>query len=70
MLAHHFADGRLPERAVPYGLAAGLRAIEQSANREAVAHLLSCLDLLQTLPGSDDRDRLELHRRWSTSAHH
>jgi predicted ATPase len=60
MLAHHFADAGLPERAVPYGLAAGLRAIDQSANREAVAHLLSCLDLLQTLPGSEDRDRLEL----------
>ena len=51
MLAHHFADAGLPERAVPYGISAGLRAIEQSANREAVAHLLTCLDLLQTLPG-------------------
>jgi hypothetical protein len=60
MLAHHFADAGLPERAVPYGISAGLRAIEQSANREAVAHLLSCLDLLQTLPASADRDQLEL----------
>jgi predicted ATPase len=60
MLAHHFADAGLPERAVPYGIAAGLRAIEQSANREAVAHLLTCLDLLQTLPASPERDQLEL----------
>jgi class 3 adenylate cyclase len=60
MLAHHFADAGLPERAVPYGISAGLRAIEQSANREAVAHLLTCLDLLQTLPASPERDQLEL----------
>jgi class 3 adenylate cyclase len=60
LLAHHFADAGLPERAVPYGLAAGLHAIEQSANREAVAHLSSCLDLLQLLPASPERDQLEL----------
>ncbi len=60
LLAHHFADAGLPERAVPYALAAGLRAIEQSANREAVAHLLGCLDLVHELPASTERDQLEL----------
>ncbi len=60
LLAHHFADAGLPERAVPYALSAGLHAIEQSANREAVAHLQSCLDLVQRLPASEERNRLEL----------
>jgi predicted ATPase len=60
LLAHHFGDAGLPERAVPYALAAALHAIEQSANREAVAHLQTCLDLVQRLPPSEDRNRLEL----------
>ena len=60
LLAHHFADAGLPERAVPYALSAGLHAIEQSANREAVAHLQSSLDLVQRLPASEERNRLEL----------
>lgn len=60
VLAHHFADAGLPARAVPYALAAGLHAIEQSADREAVVHLQTCLDLVQSLPASEDRDRLEL----------
>ena len=60
VLAHHFADAGLPARAVPYALASGLHAIEQSADREAVVHLQTCLDLVQSLPPSEDRDRLEL----------
>jgi class 3 adenylate cyclase/tetratricopeptide (TPR) repeat protein len=60
LLAHHFADAGLPERALPYALAAGLHAIERSANREAVAHLQSCLDLVRSLPASEEHDRLEL----------
>lgn len=60
LLAHHFADAGLPERALPYALAAGLHAIERSANREAVVHLQSGLDLVRSLPASEEHNRLEL----------
>ena len=60
VLAHHFAEAGLPHRAVPFRLAAGLRAIEQSANLEAVAHLTTGVELLRSMPSDRERDRLEL----------
>jgi class 3 adenylate cyclase len=59
-VAHHFTAGGHHHRAVPYWIAAGTQALERSANREAVAHLGAALDLVRTLPDTQERDRLEL----------
>ena len=59
-LAHHCTEGGLTEQAVGYWLQAGQRAIERSANSEAVAHLTKGLGLLERLPDTPDRSRREL----------
>ncbi|HTQ80899.1 MAG TPA: AAA family ATPase, partial [Thermoanaerobaculia bacterium] len=63
LLAHHYTEAGLPERAVPYWLLAGRRANERSANLEAIGHLERGLCLLQTLLPSPERDRQELDLR-------
>ena len=50
LLAHHFAQAGLIERAVDYLLKAGQRSIEHSANVGAIGHLTHALELLQGLP--------------------
>jgi predicted ATPase len=55
LLAHHFAQARLTERAVDYLLKAGQRSIEHSANAEAIGHLTRALELLQALPDTPQR---------------
>jgi predicted ATPase len=46
--------------AVEYWQRAGHRAVGRSANVEAVEHFTRGLALLQNLPTSDERDRIEL----------
>ena len=60
VLAHHYTEAGLIERAVDLWLAAGQRAVERSANLEAIGHLTKGLALLQTQPAGQDRDRREL----------
>jgi len=60
LLAHHFMQARLIERAIGYWLKAGERATERSANLEAIRHLTRGLEALKTLPESTERDRREL----------
>jgi predicted ATPase/class 3 adenylate cyclase len=60
LLAHHFVEGHQIEHALGYMLKAGARAIERSANVEAIRHLTRGLLALSTLPESVVRDRLEL----------
>ena len=60
LLAHHYTEAGLIERAIPYWLAAGKRAIQRSANVEAISHLRKGLDLLQSLPDSPERIENEL----------
>jgi predicted ATPase len=59
-LAHHYTEAGLTEQAVDYWRRAGQRAIERSANAEAVANLTRGLELLEDLPETPDRDRQEL----------
>jgi predicted ATPase len=59
-LAHHYTEAGLTEQAVDYWQRAGQRAIERSANAEAVANLSRGLDLLEDLPETPDRARQEL----------
>ena len=60
LLAHHYTEAGLREQAILYWQKAGQRAIQHSANVEAVGHLTKGLELLQTLPDSPERTQQEL----------
>src|SRR6266478_6218002 len=55
LVAHHFTEANLIEKAVHYWHHAGQRAIERSAHVEAIAHLRQGLALLETLPETPER---------------
>jgi predicted ATPase len=59
LLAHHLTLAGEAELAIGYWRAAAQRASERSAHHEAVAHLRKGLELLNQLPESAARDRLE-----------
>jgi class 3 adenylate cyclase/DNA-binding response OmpR family regulator/predicted ATPase len=50
LMAHHLAQAGMTEGVIEYLQKAGRRAIERSANMEAVAHLTRALELLRSLP--------------------
>jgi predicted ATPase len=60
LMAHHLAQAGLTERAIEYLQKAGRRAIEHSANAEAIRHLTCALVSLQSLPESSERKRAAL----------
>jgi predicted ATPase len=60
ILAHHYTEAGLSEQAVPCWQRAGQRAIERSANKEAVSHLTTGLALLKTLSNTPERLQQEL----------
>lgn len=60
LVAHHYTEAGLGEQALPFWKQAGQRAVERSANEEAIAHLTRGLDLIKELPGSSERDHQEL----------
>ncbi len=60
LLAHHWAEARDAERAIPFCLVAGERAMQRSAYEEAVGQLEKGLVLLDTLPETADRNGLEI----------
>src|SRR5262249_27328530 len=60
LLAHHYTEAGLSAHAVVYWQPAGQRAIERSANLEAVAHLTKGLEGLATLPDTSERAQQEL----------
>ncbi len=60
LLGHHYTEAGLRERAIVYWQRAGQRAIERSANTEAIGHLLKGLELLRTLPDTPERWQQEL----------
>lgn len=60
LLAYHYTEAGLPAQAVPYWLRAGQRAVERSANIEAISHLTKGLGVLKTLPDTTHRTRQEL----------
>jgi predicted ATPase len=55
LLAQHYTEAGLTEKAVGYWHQAGQRASERSAHVEAVAHLRQGLVVLETLPESPER---------------
>ena len=60
LLAHHYTEAGLGEEAIAYWQRASERAIERSANIEAMSHLRQGLELIQTLPQTPERDQQEL----------
>jgi predicted ATPase len=60
VLAHHYSEAGLNEKATAYWLKAGQRGVARFANAEAVGHATKGLQLVQYLPEGLDRDRLEL----------
>jgi tetratricopeptide (TPR) repeat protein len=60
LIAHHFAQAELGEKAVRYWLKAGATAVSRSANLEAISHLRNGLQRLNTMPSDDERAGLEL----------
>jgi class 3 adenylate cyclase/predicted ATPase len=59
-LAHHYTEAGLYEQALSYWQQAGQRAVERSANAEAIQHFRHGLALLPTLPETPDRLQQEL----------
>jgi predicted ATPase len=60
LLAHHYTAAGAVAQAIPYWQRAGQRAIQGSANLEAIGHLSRGLELLRTLPDTPERARQEL----------
>ncbi|HET6406849.1 MAG TPA: SpoIIE family protein phosphatase, partial [Chthoniobacteraceae bacterium] len=60
LLALHFTEAGLPEKAVIYWLRAGQRSLLRFANIEAIGHLNRGLELLHSMDESDARDTREL----------
>jgi predicted ATPase len=60
LLAHHYTQAGLREEAIVYWQRAGERALESSANVEAISHITTGLELLKLLPDTPERTRQEL----------
>src|SRR5207245_3490682 len=60
LVAQHYTAAGLNAHALPYWQQAGERAIQRSANAEAISHLTTALALLQTLPDAPERTQQEL----------
>lgn len=63
IIAHHYTRAGIRDGAIPYWLKAGQHAAQRSANVEAIAHFSEGLALLEGLPESLERDKLELEFR-------
>ena len=55
LLAHHYTEASLTDKAIPYWQQAGQRALQHSAHAEAVGHFTKGLELLKTLPETPER---------------
>jgi predicted ATPase len=60
LLAQHYTEAGLTEAAIPYWQQAGRRAIQRSANVEAISHFTRGITLLMTLLDSPERSQQEL----------
>ena len=63
MVTHHYTEARLGAQAIAYWQRAGERAVQHSANAEAITHLTKGLELLAALPDTPERSRQELTLR-------
>jgi class 3 adenylate cyclase/tetratricopeptide (TPR) repeat protein len=63
VVAQHYAEAELHNRAIDYWIRAGGRALRRYAYAEAVEHLTTGLAALERIPEGEDRDRLEIALR-------
>ncbi|MBI3796033.1 MAG: AAA family ATPase, partial [Deltaproteobacteria bacterium] len=61
LLAYHYTEAGFIEQAIPYWQKAGQRAVERSANVEAISHLTKGFELLMALPDTAERAQRELN---------
>jgi len=60
IVAHHYGEAALPDKAVTYWHLAGKSSVAKSAVHEAIAQLRRGLSLLEGLPETRERKQLEL----------
>ena len=60
IVAWHYTSAGLAEPAIRWWLEAGKRALQRSANMEAIDHLETGLELLKNMPDDPERHRREL----------
>jgi predicted ATPase len=60
LLAHHYTEAGLRAQALPYWQRAGERALQRSANLEAISHLTRGLEVLASLPEYPEGAQQEL----------
>lgn len=60
VLAWHFSEAGMAEKAIAYWKSAGRRALQRSANMEAVRHLSMAIEELKKLNGTGEQDREEI----------
>jgi len=60
LVAYHYTEAGLAAQAIPYWHQAGQKAIQRSANLEAIRHLTEGLELLKALPDTPERIQQEL----------
>ncbi|MEJ2101544.1 MAG: AAA family ATPase [Desulfobacterales bacterium] len=60
LVAHHYTEAGLSEKAVGYWYQAGKRATQRSAHAEAINHITRGLEALMTFPDTVERARQEL----------
>jgi predicted ATPase len=60
LLAHHYTEAGLIKQAIPYWQQAGERAVQRSANVEAIGHLTTAIEVLEALPDTPERNQQEL----------
>ncbi|MEE8252394.1 MAG: hypothetical protein V3R17_00515, partial [Hyphomicrobium sp.] len=63
LVAHHYTEAGLAEKAIPYWQRAGERAVSSWANQAAANHFETALNILMPLPESRERDENELTLR-------
>ena len=60
LVAQHYTEAGLIAQAIPYWQRAGQKAVQRSANVEAIGHFTKGLELLKTLPDTPERTQQEL----------
>jgi predicted ATPase len=60
LLAHHFTEAGITEKAVPYWQKAGEIAVRRSAHTIAIGHFENGIALIKKIPATPQRDQLEL----------
>ncbi len=70
VLAHHYSEMGLSDKAIPYWIQAGQRGLGRLALREAISHLNRALTLLETLDPTPQHDAWEIDTRIGLGSAH